>query len=242
MLDVRLALTTAILVVATTVGSSDAGAASTSTFARQSGSAILATAMKTARAEGSCSASSTTRISGQTYSSRTESAAASGQQSQQVGGARSTVRMVDGVIYLYDNAEAMADQFGVSPRRDVDQWIAIDRTNPEYRSFDDGVLLGSLLSEIAPSGALTTTPSTTLAGVAVVGVTGRPNVRLGLASGTETLYVSATAAHVPVEIVAVSLVQGQRRRLVITFSQWGTNFHLTTPPGAITFAASKLAS
>jgi hypothetical protein len=75
-----------------------------------------------------------------------------------------------------------------------------------------------------------------------VGVTGSPNIHLGLASGTETVYVALAAPHVPVEMVASDVVQGQRQTFVITFTNWGKDFHITKPSPSVPISSTNLPS
>jgi hypothetical protein len=108
--------------------------------------------------------------------------------------------------------------------------------------FNSGILLASMLSEVTPGGTLKTTKTSTLQHKLVVGVTGKPNIHLGLASGTETVYVATTLPHVPVELIASDLVQGQRATFVITFTNWGKNFHVTKPATSIPISSTKFPS
>ena len=198
--------------------------------------------MAAARAKASCTSSSNTIINGVAYSSLTDSAPTSGQQTLRFGNSRSIVRVVGNVIFIDDNATAILDQFSVNAPQFANKWIKIPSTNSNYRRFNSGILLNSMLSEVTPAGPLKTTGPLTLHHVVVVGVTGRPNIHLGLASGTETVYVAALGVHVPVELVASDVVSGQRETFLITFNHWGENFHLATPASAIAISATKLPS
>jgi hypothetical protein len=217
-------------------------AASPPAFTTQSARQIITAAMTAAKAEGSATSSSATTISGQAYSSVTNSSVSSGTQTLRIGPAKSVVRVVGGVVYINDDAAAIQAQFGVSAPQDANRWIAIPSTNSNYARFNSGILLASMLSEVSPAGALKTTATLTVLHTLVVGVTGKPNIHLGLASGTETLYVAATGAHVPIELVASDTVQGQRQTFVITFSNWGKNFHVASPPTWLSISATKLPS
>jgi hypothetical protein len=211
-------------------------------FATESGQKIMAAAMTAARVQGSCTSSSATTISGQAYASVTNSSATTGQQSLRLGNAKSVVRIVNGVVYINDDAAAIQAQFGVSAPSDVNKWIAIPSTNSNFVRFNSGILLASMLSEVTPGGTLKTTKTSTLQHKLVVGVTGKPNIHLGLASGTETVYVATTLPHVPVELIASDLVQGQRATFVITFTNWGKNFHVTKPATSIPISSTKFPS
>jgi hypothetical protein len=219
-----------------------AGAVTIPVFATESGQRIMAAAMTAARVQGSCTSSSATTISGQAYASVTNSSATTGQKSLRVGTAKSVVRVVGGVVYINDDAAAIQVQFGVSAPTDVNKWIAIPSTNSNFVRFNSGILLASMLSEVTPGGALKTTKTSTLQHKLVVGVTGKPNIHLVLANGTETVYVAATLPHVPVELVASGVVQGQRETFVITFTNWGKNFHVTKPATSIPISSTKLPS
>ena len=221
---------------------SHADAASVSSFAAQSGRAIVSSALAAARAKASCTSSSHTVINGVSYTSVTNSAMTSGELLLHFGGARSTVRVVGGEVYINDNQAALLDQFSVRAPQSAHRWIEIPPSNSNFARFDSGILLPSLLSEVAPAGQLQTTAPGRIGRVAVVGVTGRPNLDLGLASGSETLYVALAGAHVPVELVASDVVSGQRKTYIITYHNWGINFHLAPPAGAIAISATRLPS
>jgi len=225
------------LAPATTAGAAGVVA---SNFATQSGSKIMSTALSAARAMGSCTATSTTTISGQVYSSVVNSATTSGQQTLHIGAAVSVVKVIHATVYLNDNAVAIESQFGVSAPTLAGRWIAIDHTNSNFARFNAGIVMASLLSEIPPAGALKTTPTLVLNHTRVIGVYGRPNIHLGLASGTETVYVALDGPHVPVEVVASDIVAGVRQTFIIHYSHWGTNFHLAAPSTSLAFRATHL--
>ncbi len=219
-----------------------ADAATVASFASLSGHQIMTSALAAATSISSCTSSTTTKISGQAYSSITNSALTTGQQTLVIGDAWTVVRVVNGVVYVKENATAMRDQFGVDDPAAVNRWIEIPRTNSNFARFNTYILLPSLLSEISPAGALKTTRPTTLNHRLVVGVTGKPNIHLGLASGTETVYVSLSAPHVPVEMTASDVVQGQRQNFVINYTNWGANFRIVKPNPVVAISSTKLPS
>lgn len=219
-----------------------AGAASQSSFATQSGHQIISAAMTAALSEGSATSSSATTIAGQEYTSVTNSSTASGEQTLRLGQAQSVVRVVANVVYIKDDAAAIQAQFGVSAPSVANKWIKIPAANSNFARFNSGILLSSMLSEVSPTGTLKTTKTAMVNDTLMVGVTGKPNNHLGLASGTETVYVDATGTHVPVELVASDVVQGQRQSFVITFTNWGLNFHLIKPATSIAISTTKLPS
>lgn len=219
-----------------------ASAAAPPAFASLSARQIVTSAMAEAKAKGSAISSSATTISGQAYSSITDSSVTSGQRTLRIGPAKSVVRVVHGMVYVNDDDAAIQAQFGVSAPKDANKWIAIPPTNSNFVRFNSGILLASMLSQLSPAGVLKVAKPIVLRHTLVVGVTGKPNIHLGLASGTETLYVAVTGSHVPIELVASDIIQGQRQTFVIVFSNWGRDFHLTTPPKTLAISATKLPS
>ncbi|NNN08798.1 MAG: hypothetical protein HKL85_06340 [Acidimicrobiaceae bacterium] len=219
---------------------SRASAATPTAFASESGHQIMSTALSDALTKSSCTSSTATKISGQSYSSTTNSAMTTGQQTLVIGNAWTIVRVFNGVVYIKENVTAMQEQFGVSDPKAVNRWIAIPRIDSNFARFNTYILLPSMLSEVTPSGTLKTTSTTTLNHEKVVGVTGKPNIHLGLASGTETVYVTTAAPHVLVEMVASDIVQGQRETFVITYSNWGMNFHIVKPSPVVDISTTKL--
>jgi len=221
-----------------------AGNAASTVFAGQSGRQIVAEALVAARAMGSVTSSSSTTIAGQNYSLVTQANLASGQQTLRVGTAKTVVRVIGSTLYINDNGSdtAIEAQFGVSDPKYANRWIEIPSTNSYFAHFNAFVLLSSLLSEVVPGGSLKTTKVQMVGKSSVVGVTGKPNIHLGLASGSETLYVSTLAPHVPVELVASDVVQGLRETFVITFTNWGKKFAVIKPVTSIAIAATDLPS
>ena len=219
-----------------------ASAVTSSTFASQSGRQILSAAMSAALNLASCTSTSATKISGQAYSSITNSAMTTGQQTLVVGAAWTVVRVVGGVAYIKENSTAMREQFSVNDPKADNRWISIPHSNSNFARFSTYILLPSMLSEMAPSGTLKTTKTTTVNHRRVVGITGKPNIHLGLASGTETVYVSVSLPHVPVELVASDVVQGQRQTFVITYTNWGRDFRIAKPSPVIAITSTNLPS
>ncbi len=217
-----------------------AGTASAPTFAGEPAHQIVSTALSTATKMGSVTAASSTTVSGQDYSLVTLSSMTSGQQTLHVGAAKTIVRVVSGVVYINDTATAIQAQFGVSAPKYANRWIEITSASSYFAHFNSFILLPSLLSEVAPGDPLKTTKVTTVDKTTVVGVSGRPNIHLGLASGSETLYVAANAPHVPVELVAADVVQGQREVFVITFSHWGQHVNVVRPATATPISSTGL--
>lgn len=209
-------------------------------FATESGRQIMTAAMNASKTQGSVTSSSATTISGQPYSSVTDSSAKTGEQTLQLGPAKSIVRVVGGTVYIKDDAAAIQAQFGVSAPKDANRWIEIPSTNSNFARFNSGILLSSMLSEVSPAGNLKTTTTLVVRHIRVVGVTGKPNIHLGLASGTETVYVATIGPHVPVELVASDVTQGQRQTFVITFTNWGKNFHIAQPASPLLISSTKL--
>ena len=225
---------------------SPAGAAgnAATNFASQSGHQIMVEALAAAKAMGSVTSSSATVISGQTYSLVTSATLTSGEQTLRVGTTKTVVRVIGSVLYIDDNGSdtAIQAQFGVSDPQYANRWIKIPATNSYFAHFNAFVLLASLLSEVSPAGTLKTTKVSTVGSVPVVGVTGKPNIHLGLATGTETVFVRVAAPHVPVELVASDTVQSQHETFVISFTNWGKKVVVLTPAKSILISSTNLPS
>jgi hypothetical protein len=216
------------------------GHAAPTHFTNQAPRQIVASAMASATRLGSVTATSSTSIGGQDYSLVTLSATSSGQQSLRIGAATTVVRVLDGVVYIDDSATAIQAQFGVSAPHYANRWIEIPATSSYFAHFNTFIVLASLLSEIPPAGVLTVTRPSVVRRIAVVGVAGRANNHLGLASGIETLFVSMSAPHVPVQLVASDVVQGHRETFVINFADWGKRLNVTRPTPALPISATTL--
>ena len=147
-----------------------------------------------------------------------------------------------GVVYIKENAAAMVEQFGISDPKAVNRWISIPRSNANFSLFNAYIILPSMLSEMTPGGTLKTTKPTIVNHQLVVGVRGSPNIHLGLATGVETLYVTVSGPHLPVELVASDVVQGQKQTFVISYSHWGAPFHIVKPSPSLPISMTRLPS
>ena len=107
-------------------------------------------------------------------------------------------------------------------------------TDPGYQQVVDGDTLSSALTESTPTGAFTLTPTRTLDGETVEGVSGGllRNVSQGGAKKSQVLYVSTTAPYLPVEVVTSGSLDGQSGTTVVTFSRWGESVSVVAPSGA----------
>jgi hypothetical protein len=158
--------------------------------------------------------------------------------------------VVPGAAYLRGDAAFLQNGLGFSVSGAASyagKWISFGPADPGYQQLVSGDTLGSALSESTPSGTLTLTPTRTVGGRQVVGVSGGlpPDMARGGATGSVVLYVSTTAPYLPVEVVERGSLGGQSGTATITFSGWGEPVVVQAPAGAVAFAslpASALAS
>ena len=97
-----------------------------------------------------------------------------------------------------------------------------------------------MLSQVRPAGSLRKSNVGTINGVRVVAISGGANSELGLTKGVATLFVSASAPFLPVELLTGGRSQGVPTSLTVSFSHWGERVVANVPGGATPITSTDL--
>jgi hypothetical protein len=203
---------------------------------------ILTAMLADANQQKSCTSTSTSLLSGLPFRLVTDSSTKVGEQFLSYDGAAMALRVLKGIVYVYANRGGLFIQFGVKEPQFVDTWIEVTPTFRDYPQMQGGVLLASMLAELPPTGALTTTKVVSVHGERAVAIMGKPNNRSGFSSGKETIYVSAKAPYLPIEVTITAVTTGNVRDFEVTFAHWGKVFQIVKPADAVPVAELKVPS
>jgi hypothetical protein len=163
------------------------------------------------------------------------------QQSVSLGTQRIEVIYVGGVTYVRGNASGLTSDMGFATAvaaKYADKWIAVHSTDSPFKSIVAAVTLTGTLAQLNPTGSLTLTAPTTIAGRQAVGVKGGlPGPAQTGITGSATLYVATSAPTVPLKLTGTATQGTQHVQELGTFSDWGKALHLTAPTGAVAFSS-----
>jgi hypothetical protein len=154
------------------------------------------------------------------------------------GGIQAHVLVLAHVAYISGNEAGLVSYFGFPAaiaKRVGNRWVSVPSSTGAYATVSAAATLSSALADITPSGQLTTTAPTTIAGQAVVGIRGRPPASLRQ-TGTATIYVTRSSHPLPV-YVTITLANAAGT-VTSTLSNWGERVAITAPANAI--PASRL--
>ena len=204
-------------------------------------SEILAAAAAAANRAGSAHYVMTAHQGSQVQTIAGDASASQAQQSVTQGTQHIQVTYVGGVAYVQGNAAGLHSAMGLSTgtaAKFAGTWIAIHNGDALYSSIVQAVSLSSTVAQLAPTGTLTLTAPTTIAGRQAVGVRGGlPGPSQSGVTGSTTLYVSAASPTVPLRFVGDARQGSQRVRDEGTFSNWGRPLHLDAPGKSVPFSS-----
>ncbi len=236
----RVITAVSLTVVATITVSGAATATPTARTSDLSASQLVALSLASARGAGWCTNVSHGSAVGYTFGATTQSGPDVARQSIHLNTAVGDALLVRGHLYIKESARLLAAQFAAADARWANRWIAVPSTSPVFTSVASGMLFTSMLRQVRPAGTLRRSPVGHLHGVAVIAVSGAANSQLGLSRGVETLFVSATAPFLPVELLAGGRSQGVPTSLTVDFSQWGHHFSVAAPASATALSSTTL--
>jgi hypothetical protein len=225
----------AMALVAGILGSTLAGASSTT-----SAKYTLARALVAAAHERGCIYSTSFSLDGHPYLLSARAGATSGEQLISYDGARIDVREVNDTVFIDANAAGVKLQYGESDPAWANRWVEVPSSDAKFAAFASGVLLGSTLKEVPPATIKGPATTDSVAGVKVLVITGTPNATIGLNAGIETLYLSAKTPNLPEKLVVTDKPPTEVRKLTITFSDWGTAVAVVAPPHATLISTTDL--
>ena len=164
----------------------------------------------------------------------------SGTQSVSVDGARFNAELVDQVVYVRGDAAALRNQLGLPPTTassDAGKWISLQQSDGPYQSIEEGLTTETALSQvlIVPRAV---TASRGTKGALSVRITGPipPGTPNQVVTGSARLDVSARTK-LPSSYLARGSNGGQPWSASITFTRWGEDVPVTTPPAALPFGS-----
>jgi len=148
-------------------------------------------------------------------------------------GGEATVLEVNGVGYFQANEKGLIG-FLATPQalaqRYAGRWISFEPGGMAYQRVVSGVTLGGIADEMALTGAITPTGTSTVNGQAVDGLNGGVPLAWNAPAGvTATLYVAAHGKPLPVLFEAGVAPSGYH----VEFSRWGEPLRITAPTSAL---------
>ncbi|MDR3647918.1 MAG: hypothetical protein P4L20_02405 [Acidimicrobiales bacterium] len=148
---------------------------------------------------------------------------------------------VGGVAYVQGDSGGLTSAMGMPAsvaKTYADKWIAVHSSDSLFKSIVSAVTLGGTLEQLNPSGKLTLTNATTVAGKQAVGVKGGlPGTPQSGVTGTTTLFVAASKPTVPLKFSGTASEGSQHVVDTGTFTNWGKPLNLTAPSGAVAYSS-----
>jgi hypothetical protein len=182
--------------------------------------------------------------------------AAQGKQSQTISGDASPtegrqmvvqatqqieVIYVGGVAYVRGDSGGLASAMGFAAsvaQSYANKWIAVHSTDSLFKSIVSAVTLAGTLAQLNPTGQLSLTSATTVAGQTAVGVKGGlPGTPQAGVTGSTTLYVAASKPTVPLKFAGTASEGSNHVVDKGTFTNWGKPLHLSAPAGAVAYSS-----
>jgi len=159
----------------------------------------------------------------------TDSATDYGTQSQSFPGGADTIRVIGRSVFLYANRIAYQQNFAVKSPKFADEWVSIPSSNKSYVSIAIDILTPSVVLQIVRATRLKDLGEVQVDGRSAVVIQGSVSPSPAELAGTLTLYVSATAPHLPLKEVQRDTVQGGVVTNTTVFSKWGERFKVSEP-------------
>jgi hypothetical protein len=215
----RLTLVLPAVIVA--FGTWSAGASGTST---KTPAEILQLSVSSMHNQGSFHYNSTSSIAGVVaLTLSTDSALKYGDQVQSLDGGTETTRLIGKKLYMYANARAYEEDFGVKKPTLANEWVQVPSTNKNYGNIADAILVPSVMQQLVDVGSLKEAGEATVDGKKALAL------RNTGSSGTETVYVSTSAPYLPIAVVADATEDGRKIINDLVFSKWGEKFTVKKP-------------
>lgn len=191
------------------------------------------------------SATQTSASSSLTQMTTGDAGASSGRQDITIGNSHFTVLVVGQTAYFNGDAVATSATLNLpaaTATKYAGQWISLMSGDAPYQSVYAAVTTSSALHENITFSPRSEVSGTKYDGKDVVAISGSLTPIDGQpATGTATLYVTASRPHLPVGYVEKgTLGTGQSRGTIaftMHFSAWGRQVPVSTPPGAVPFSS-----
>ncbi len=231
----------ALIATSCSSGSGGAQTASIGSLSGKTAAQILTAATAAAKKTGSAHyvLSAVEGASSQTITG--DASETEGQQTVAQGSQNIQVIYVGGIAYVRGDSGGLTSAMGLSATvatTYANKWIAVHSTDSLFKSIVSAVTLAGTLAQLNPTGKLTLTDPTTVAGRAAVGVKGGlPGTPQSGVTGTTTLYVAASQPTVPLKFSGTAQEGSQKVKDTGTFTDWGKALKLTAPTGAVAFSS-----
>lgn len=164
-----------------------------------------------------------------------------GQQTVLQGSQHIKVIYTGGVAYVQGNAAGLTSAMGITSTiatNYANKWIAVHSTDSLFKSIVSAVTLAGTLAQLNPTGTLTLTAPTTVAGRQTVGVKGGlPGTPQQGVTGNTTLFVASSDPTLPLEFSGTANEGTQHVTDKGTFSDWGKALTLSAPTGSVPFSS-----
>jgi hypothetical protein len=215
----RFVLMVPVIALLLATSSVSAGAAS------KTAAQILQISVGSMKTQGSFHYDSTSSIAGKVaLSLSTDSSLTYGTQTQTLDGGTETTRLIGKTLYLYANAKAYAEDFDVAKTSLANKWVLVPSTNKNYGNIADAILVKSVMQQLVDIGSVKDVGAVSFDGQTALALRGDAG-----ASGTETIYVSATAPYLPIGLSAEATEEGHKIINELVFSKWGEKFSVKAP-------------
>ncbi|MGO9661289.1 MAG: hypothetical protein ACLP7F_23410 [Acidimicrobiales bacterium] len=148
--------------------------------------------------------------------------------------------LIGKTVYFTGNANALSGALGFTPsaaKQEAGKWISVTAAAGDlFSELSSYLTVSSITTSLDLVGEMTLLPATTVRGQAVLGIQG---IRLSEEEKvTETIYVRATGAPLPVELRQT----GQGATGYTYFGPWGQPPRAKAPQGALKLSKTWLAS
>jgi hypothetical protein len=170
-----------------------------------------------------------------------DASATEGQQTVVQGTQMIQVIYTGGIAYVKGNSGGLTSAMGFTASvaaTYANKWIAVHSTDSLFKSIVSAVTLAGTLAQLNPTGTLTLTGPTTVAGRQAIGVKGGlPGTPQSGVTGKTTLYVAASDPTVPLKFNGTAAEGTEHVVDTGTFTDWGKALKLTVPAGAVAFSS-----
>ena len=152
--------------------------------------------------------------------------------------------LVGGVGYVKASEQTLESLFGLptaQATRERGKWVSVTDGEKGYSRIVQSLTPAAELDNYIPQEPLEVGSPTTLRGIAVIPVSGRPAASESTSSTLQavaTLFVSVRSPNVPVgAVVSGTDVHGRKVREEVAFTRWGEDVHVITPTGTVPLAS-----
>jgi hypothetical protein len=164
-----------------------------------------------------------------------------GQQSIVQGTRHIHVLYTGGVAYVQGDAGGLSSAMGFTSAvaaSYANKWIAVHSSDSLFKSIVSAVTLAGTLEQLQPTGTLTLTGTTTVAGREAIGVKGGlPGPPQSGVTGSTTLYVATSNPTVPLKLSGAANEGAQHVVESGSFTNWGKALHLVAPTTSVPFSS-----